>query len=102
MLADVLGMTERKPLRLTEPKQTQYKLVTFVPVDAVERVSLALFEAGAGNIGNYSSCSFRSAGTGTFFGQEAHSRSSASRDDSNKHRKSDWKRLCRSAAWMQS
>lgn len=70
MLADVLGMTQRKPLRLGEPKPTQYKLVTFVPVEAVERVSRALFEAGAGNIGNYSSCSFRSAGTGTFFGQE--------------------------------
>jgi dinuclear metal center YbgI/SA1388 family protein len=70
MLADVLGMTDRKPLRLGETKATRYKLVTFVPEEAVERVSRALFEAGAGNIGNYSSCSFRSAGTGTFFGRE--------------------------------
>jgi hypothetical protein len=32
-------------------------------------VSEALFAAGAGVIGRYSSCSFRSAGTGTFFGE---------------------------------
>ena len=31
-------------------------------------MSRALFDAGAGRIGNYSSCSFRSPGTGTFFG----------------------------------
>ena len=33
-------------------------------------VSRALFDAGAGRIGNYTSCSFRSPGTGTFFGEE--------------------------------
>ncbi len=70
MLADVLGLTDRKPLRPGELKSTQYKLVVFVPVEAADRVSRALFDAGAGNIGNYSSCSFRSPGTGTFFGQE--------------------------------
>jgi dinuclear metal center YbgI/SA1388 family protein len=70
LLADVLGLTDRQPLRPGELKPTQYKLVVFVPVEAVQRVSRALFEAGAGNIGNYSSCSFRSPGTGTFFGRE--------------------------------
>jgi dinuclear metal center YbgI/SA1388 family protein len=70
MLADVLGLIDRQPLRTGELKATQYKLVVFVPAEAVERVSRALFEAGAGNIGNYGSCSFRSAGTGTFFGKE--------------------------------
>jgi len=29
-----------------------------------------LFDAGAGRIGKYSACSFRSMGTGTFFGEE--------------------------------
>jgi len=29
-----------------------------------------MFAAGAGRIGNYTSCSFRSPGTGTFFGEE--------------------------------
>jgi hypothetical protein len=46
----------------------QYKLVFFVPKDAVDKVTSALFAAGAGMIGKYSSCSFQSEGTGTFFG----------------------------------
>ena len=70
MLADVLGLNDRAPLRLTEPKPTQYKLVTFVPAEHVENVAAALFDAGAGRIGDYTQCSFRSAGTGTFFGEE--------------------------------
>jgi dinuclear metal center YbgI/SA1388 family protein len=70
VLCDVLGVTRRSPLKLAETKSTQYKLVTFVPEDALETVSQALFEAGAGRIGKYSSCSFRSPGTGTFFGEE--------------------------------
>jgi dinuclear metal center YbgI/SA1388 family protein len=70
MLADVLGLTDRQVLRSGELKPTQYKLVVFVPAEAAERVSRAMFEAGAGKIGNYSSCSFRLPGTGTFFGQE--------------------------------
>ena len=72
MLADAIGLpTEgRAPLRLAQTKASQYKLVTFVPEKDVERVSAALFAAGAGRIGKYSACSFRSPGTGTFFGEE--------------------------------
>lgn len=70
VLADALGMTDRRPLRAAAPKDAEYKLVTFVPEEAVEKVSEALFAAGAGRIGRYSSCSFRSNGTGTFFGEE--------------------------------
>jgi dinuclear metal center YbgI/SA1388 family protein len=70
MLADALGLTDRRPLRVIQPKATQLKLVTFVPEKDVPRVSEALFNAGAGTIGNYSQCSFRSPGTGTFFGEE--------------------------------
>src|SRR5688500_14285270 len=72
MLADAIGITpqSRAPLRLIEPKATQYKLVTFVPEKDVDRVAAALFDAGAGRIGNYTQCSFRSPGTGTFFGEE--------------------------------
>ena len=69
MLADVLGLTDRKPLKSGETKGTQFKLVVFVPIEDVEKVSQALFDAGAGRIGNYSSCSFRLVGTGTFFGE---------------------------------
>ncbi len=72
MLADAIGIApaSRGPLRLVEPKARQYKLVTFVPPKDLARVSEALFEAGAGRIGNYTQCSFRSPGTGTFFGEE--------------------------------
>lgn len=70
LLADVLGLEDRSPLRRIEPKANQYKLVTFVPQERLAKVSEALFSAGAGRIGNYLQCSFRSAGTGTFFGQE--------------------------------
>jgi len=37
-----------------------------VPVDDVNKVADAMFAAGAGSIGNYSNCSFRSEGVGTF------------------------------------
>jgi dinuclear metal center YbgI/SA1388 family protein len=70
MLADAIGLEGRAPLRLAQTKATQYKLVTFVPEKDADRVSNALFEAGAGRIGNYSACSFRSVGTGTFYGEE--------------------------------
>jgi dinuclear metal center YbgI/SA1388 family protein len=70
MLADAIGLTDRAPLRLAQTKANHYKLVTFVPEKDADRVSDALFEAGAGRIGKYSACSFRSAGTGTFFGEE--------------------------------
>jgi dinuclear metal center YbgI/SA1388 family protein len=46
------------------------KLVTYVPQSHAEQVRNALFNAGAGNIGNYSECSFSSEGTGTFKGDE--------------------------------
>lgn len=70
LLADAVGMTSRAPLRIQPAQPSQYKLVVFVPTPQLESLSRALFEAGAGGgIGNYSSCSFRSPGTGTFFGE---------------------------------
>jgi dinuclear metal center YbgI/SA1388 family protein len=42
------------------------KLTTFVPVNDAEKVLQALSDAGAGNIGNYSNCSFTLLGEGTF------------------------------------
>lgn len=70
MLADALGLEQRQPLRPLPAKSAQCKLVVFVPHDAADAVATALFNAGAGRIGNYSCCSFRSPGTGTFFGEE--------------------------------
>jgi hypothetical protein len=42
------------------------KLVTFVPSEHAETIRNALFNAGAGNIGSYDSCSFNVLGKGTF------------------------------------
>ena len=42
------------------------KLITYVPVDYVEKVRDSLFDSGAGKIGDYDECSFSSRGEGTF------------------------------------
>ena len=47
-----------------------YKLVWFVPREALEVTRDAVFAAGAGRIGAYERCSWYTAGTGTFFGGE--------------------------------
>jgi dinuclear metal center YbgI/SA1388 family protein len=69
-LARRLGLGAVTPLRRRDGPR-QCKLVVFVPDADLGRVSDALFAAGAGHIGQYSQCSFRLAGTGTFFGSEA-------------------------------
>jgi dinuclear metal center YbgI/SA1388 family protein len=69
ILADTMALIDRAPLKTAQSTAKQLKLVTFVPTSAVDKVSEALFAAGAGRIGNYSSCSFRTPGTGTFFGE---------------------------------
>lgn len=46
------------------------KLVTFCPSAHADIVRNALFEAGAGSIGNYSECSYNTEGFGTFKGAE--------------------------------
>jgi dinuclear metal center YbgI/SA1388 family protein len=45
-----------------------FKLVTFVPDEALDAVRSALCQAGAGQIGDYAACSFSSEGQGTFKG----------------------------------
>ena len=42
------------------------KLITYCPIESTEKVQNALFEAGAGAIGNYSECGFITEGMGTF------------------------------------
>jgi dinuclear metal center YbgI/SA1388 family protein len=63
-IAEKLGLQQVKIL--SPKKQILQKLVTFVPVGNTNQVLAALYEAGAGNIGNYAGCSFRTSGTGTF------------------------------------
>ena len=48
-----------------------YKLVVFVPPEALDPVRDAVFAAGAGRIGNYERCSWYTEGTGTFFGGDS-------------------------------
>ncbi len=63
-IADKLGLVNRSIL---VPKQNLLqKLSVFVPVNDKEKLLNAMFAAGAGNIGNYSECSFGTEGTGTY------------------------------------
>jgi dinuclear metal center YbgI/SA1388 family protein len=64
----MLGLTNCQIL--LPKKQLLKKLYTFIPVAHYERISKAVFNAGAGHIGNYSETSFSVRGTGTFKGNE--------------------------------
>lgn len=46
------------------------KLYTFIPLADFELVRQTIFEAGAGQIGNYSETSFKTSGTGSFKGNK--------------------------------
>ena len=43
-----------------------YKLAFFIPVEAAEDVKEAVFESGAGRIGDYEACCFQTLGVGQF------------------------------------
>ncbi|MET4106078.1 Nif3-like dinuclear metal center hexameric protein [Hymenobacter sp. UYP22] len=63
-LADKLGLQN---VRILDPKPGLLaKLITYVPASHTQAVLEALYAAGAGQIGQYSGCSFRSEGTFTF------------------------------------
>ena len=63
-IADKLGLEAQAIL---SPKSGLLnKLIVYVPRTDVEPVRQALFDAGAGHIGNYDQCSYNSAGYGTF------------------------------------
>ncbi len=67
-IADKIGLKNRSIL---QPKsQVLLKLVCYVPVNHLSAVQKALFEAGAGQIGEYDCCSFSSPGIGTFRASE--------------------------------
>ncbi len=46
----------------------KYKIVVFVPLKNADELTFKMAAAGAGNIGKYSVCSFRTRGVGTFIG----------------------------------
>jgi len=63
-ICEKLGL---KNCTVLKPAEGQLvKLATFVPAEHANKVREALFLAGAGQIGNYSSCSFNSEGLGSF------------------------------------
>ena len=55
---------------VAKPQPGGLKVAAFVPRTHLDVVRKAMSEAGAGNIGNYTECSFSIPGTGTFFGRE--------------------------------
>lgn len=67
-LAETLGL--QGPLRVVSSRGALRKLVIFVPEENVDAVARALEGAGAGVIGDYTECTFRTRGTGTFRGGE--------------------------------
>jgi len=73
VLAGLVGAEVTGSFAPSAAKGKYLKLVAFVPESHVEQVSDAVFAAGAGNIGvqsTYRRCSFRTAGVGTFQGDE--------------------------------
>lgn len=68
MICNQLKLKNRKIL--IPKKDTVQKLFTYVPIKSAEKVREALFNAGAGNIGNYSNCSFNIDGMGSYKGNE--------------------------------
>lgn len=70
VLAELLGLTDVRPLT-PQPAEELCKLVVFVPENDLPHVQGAMFAAGGGVIGEYSECSFRVGGTGTFMGSPA-------------------------------
>ncbi|MCL6472366.1 MAG: Nif3-like dinuclear metal center hexameric protein [Firmicutes bacterium] len=66
VLARALGLQDIEVL-LEARDIAMYKLVVFVPKENIDEMIAALGNAGAGIIGDYSHCSFRTEGTGTFY-----------------------------------
>lgn len=67
-IAQKLGL---KNIKILSPKsELLKKLVVFVPTANADAVREAMMANGAGNIGNYSHCSFNTDGTGTFMGND--------------------------------
>jgi len=71
VIALLCGAEEVEPLVHGEAlAQASVKLVVFVPPKNADRVAEAMFAAGSGRIGDYSHCSFRIPGKGTFLGSQ--------------------------------
>ncbi|WP_075342018.1 Nif3-like dinuclear metal center hexameric protein [Tenacibaculum agarivorans] len=67
-MGEVLGLQNTKIL--LPKKSIIKKLTTYIPKNNAKDLRKALFEAGAGNIGNYDHCSFNIEGKGSHKGNE--------------------------------
>lgn len=65
VLAGLLQLRDLQPLADIK-NESLYKIVVYVPKSHAENVREALSLGGAGHIGNYSHCTFQTAGEGTF------------------------------------
>jgi len=63
-LANLLGIKKISPLQSSSEKV--FKFAVYVPVKHADKVSRAIFKAGAGKIGKYTETSFNISGKGTF------------------------------------
>ncbi|MFI5264174.1 MAG: Nif3-like dinuclear metal center hexameric protein [Candidatus Kapaibacterium sp.] len=68
LMADALGLQNTRPL--IPLSDLLEKIVVFVPKDNIDQVQEAMWNAGAGSIGNYDESSFAGVGVGTFRGNE--------------------------------
>jgi dinuclear metal center YbgI/SA1388 family protein len=66
-IAEKIGVINCQVL---QPKKSLLsKIITYCPFDNVDEIRQAMFDAGAGNIGNYDECSYNVEGVGTFRGK---------------------------------
>ena len=68
VLAERIGLRELQPFAITQTGEL-VKLAVYVPAAQAAAVREAITQAGAGFIGNYSSCTFNVSGKGTFLPQ---------------------------------
>ncbi|PNQ75477.1 Nif3-like dinuclear metal center hexameric protein [Hanstruepera neustonica] len=68
IICEQLGLINRNIL--IPQQQTIKKLTTYAPIKEAALLRQALFDAGAGGIGNYDECSFNVDGTGTYKGND--------------------------------
>jgi len=68
IICDQLGLKNKNIL--IPQAGTIKKLQTYVPKENAEALRKVLFNAGAGSLGNYESCSFNVDGKGTYLGNE--------------------------------
>lgn len=68
----IFGKGNIKSIESLSARYTQkHKIVVFVPLENADELAFAMASAGAGVIGNYTVCSFRVKGVGTFIGGES-------------------------------